>query len=189
MESNPRPSHFQNNALPSELQGQVGNAVILICEFNDISEFCPPMPGASHYYSECCMWFFKITFSFKTHAHIYLYMSNFHLCPIIQNFKYASVSACLTETNNALCWWQRTFWICSLLRVIVNHFIYANLTCYTCFVGLIVNWMFSHAAWSQKLEYKYKSINKRVHSPYRKLFSIFIITEAAYRKMDHFYNN
>ncbi len=46
-DSNPRPSHYQNDALPSELQGQAEND-LLSYDVNCISEVSPSMREASY---------------------------------------------------------------------------------------------------------------------------------------------
>ncbi len=46
-DSNPRPSHFQNDALLSELQGQAEND-LLSYDVNCISEVSPSMREASY---------------------------------------------------------------------------------------------------------------------------------------------
>ncbi len=46
-DSNPRPSHYQNDALPSELQGQAEND-LLSYDVNCITEVSPSMREASY---------------------------------------------------------------------------------------------------------------------------------------------
>ncbi len=46
-DSNPRPLHYQNDALPSELQGQAEND-LLSYDVNCISEVSPSMREASY---------------------------------------------------------------------------------------------------------------------------------------------
>ena len=51
-DSNPRPSHYQNDALPSELQGQAEND-LLSYDVNCISEVSPSMREASYQSGKC----------------------------------------------------------------------------------------------------------------------------------------